>query len=656
MNCRKKKHKGTRTVKKYVDGGVTGDPKTVKELLARLNAFGVDDSDVVQTLPSLVSENTQPHGYTAPVIPGVTDNNPLIQTIDSPRVDRLSEVDEVKKADWSTILANPMQSWKHVSKNGFTRPTQAQLDAQGSNIYDSIMSMFNPASYVEAIKHMDSSLVAADQALLQGFEDGRLSPGDISNVLGNMSDAGMQALFLSMAPMAGKTWSSAIRELRKPVFGSQGAINLELNAENVYSVFPEAQTQIKDLAKNYVERYSAPSTIELADATTSINVALKEVEYSNILQHSIASTNATLSNQVANKVITPAEEAAAKAETKFFFEEKFKQEGFMEHLIKSQEASNRINPTKQKGVEQFGYIEIGQDGAPDFIAFDTPELAALKLYEMLTAPEGHDVLERAVLITQEQMNREHGTNWRGFYAPAREAQGMGFIDLKQTDWTRAYTEAEMGVLNTLSPAELLKTLVHERDHVMRVPFMKYLMDNWALTENTLLSNVDRNTAAIEGKDVLSGNIKVGTKLYDTWKTMGLTRRMEEDLLYALDPAEMGEKVSEIQQTWWRTEKGKNMSDWAYKWDAKMAQEAYDLWDNGNRNVMILLMKGANEKEKFQSLADLMNNMLAPAAAIVGTGAAVEAVADPQVGATKYNTGGFVANKKRPRGMNIKRLR
>lgn len=655
MKSCKKKHKGTRVVKKYAIGGVTGDPKNVEELLARLNAFGVDDSDVVQTLPSLVSENTQPHGYTAPVVPGVTDNNPLIRKIDPPRVDRLSEFDELEKADWSTILANPMQAWKYISKNGFTRPTQAELDAQGSNIYDGVMSMFNPFAYVEAVKGLDSSLTAADEALLSGIEDGSLSPGDISNVVGNLSDASMQALFLSMAPMGGRTLLGAAKELRRPVFRSQRVVNLELNAENVYSVLPEAQTQIKDLAKNYVERNSTPSTIELADATKLTNVALKEVEYTNILKSSIASTNATLGNQVAKKVITPAQEAQAKAETKLFYEEKFKQEGFMENLIKSQEASNRINPTKQKGVEQFGYVEIAQDGTPDIIAFDTPELAALKLYEMLTAPEGHDVLERAVLITQEQMNREHGMNWRGFYAPARDAQGMGFIDLKQTDWTRAYTEAEMGVLNTLSPKELLKTLVHERDHVMRVPFMKYLMDNWALTENTLLSDV-RRTAGIEGKDVLGGQIKVGTKLHDIHKTMGLTRKMEEDLLYALDPAEMGEKISEIQQTWWRTEQGKNMSDWAYKWDAKMAQEAYDLWDNGNRNVMILLMKGANEKEKFQSLADLMNNMLAPVATIVGTGAAVEAVADPQVGATKYNTGGFVVNKKRPRGMNIKRLR
>ena len=161
-----------------------------------------------------------PAGYTAPVIPGLTDNNPLIQLVDAPRNDRLSEFDEVKKADWSTILANPMQAWKHISKNGFTRPTQAELNAQGSNIYDGVMSMFNPAAYVEAVKGLDSSLTAADEALLSGIEDGRLSPGDLSKVIGDLSDAGMQALFLTIAPTAGKTLLGAAKELRRPALNT----------------------------------------------------------------------------------------------------------------------------------------------------------------------------------------------------------------------------------------------------------------------------------------------------------------------------------------------------------------------------------------------------------------------------------------------------
>jgi len=161
-----------------------------------------------------------PAGYTAPVIPGLTDNNPLIGLIDAPREDRLSEFDEVKKADWSTILANPMQAWEHISKNGFTRPTQAELDSQKHNIYDGITSMFNPAAYIEAVKGVDSSLTAADEALLSGMEDGSLSPGDLSKIMGNMSDAGLQALFLSMAPMGGRTLLGAAKELRRPALNT----------------------------------------------------------------------------------------------------------------------------------------------------------------------------------------------------------------------------------------------------------------------------------------------------------------------------------------------------------------------------------------------------------------------------------------------------
>jgi len=197
-------------IRKYQDGG------DVNDLLKMLNAFGSADPKDKELLSSLVSESTQPSGYTTPVLS--EDNK--IDLIHKP-AQITQGPDEVEKVDWSTMFANPMQMLKYTSKYGITRPTKAELDAQGSNIYDSITSMFNPSAYVEALKHMDTSLDAADQALLQGFKDGRLSPGDLSNIVGNLSDAGMQALFLSMAPMGGRTWASAIKELRRPALGAR---------------------------------------------------------------------------------------------------------------------------------------------------------------------------------------------------------------------------------------------------------------------------------------------------------------------------------------------------------------------------------------------------------------------------------------------------
>jgi len=198
----------------FKDGGSVKEPEGVEDLLAMLNAHGTPKDQ--GALSSLVSDSTQPSGYTPPVLP----EEKKIELIDKPA--QITQApDEVKKADWSTMFANPMQMLKYTGKYGMTRPTKAELDAQKSNIYDSITSMFNPSSYVEALKHMDTSLDSADQALLQGFKDGRLSPGDLSNVVGNLSDAGMQALFLSMAPMGGRTWASAIKELRRPALGAR---------------------------------------------------------------------------------------------------------------------------------------------------------------------------------------------------------------------------------------------------------------------------------------------------------------------------------------------------------------------------------------------------------------------------------------------------
>ncbi len=664
MNPSKKKHKGTRVIKKYANGG------DVNDLLSRLNAFEVDDSD-------LLSAAAQPEILDRPQVNMARLPQKDINLISKPLTNAESE--GVISPMYEGV--NPNASWMYAAMNNMS-PEVAQkwrdenpgTSPEGINM----MGVLGAAGYkglgvnLPGTGHVSGGVTVGDALNAYFLKEG--VEGGIKHIPEFMEDPTLQGArniawdaIYSLPSVVGLTKNVAIPFIKgfvnakKGVDPVRGAINLELNAENVYSVIPEAKTQIKALAEKAVNSSSASSTIKLADATTSTNVALKEAEYANRLKGSIASTNATLSNQVAKKVITPAQEAEMKAEAKLFYEEKFKQEGFMEHLLKSQVVATRINPTKQKGVQQFRYLEYDETGFPVPIPYDTPQLAANKLYEMLTAPEGHEVLEKAVMLTQEQMNKDHGKGWRGFYSPAREKTNLSFVELgyhKETDaWKRAYTEAEMGALNTLSPAELLKTLVHERDHVMRVPFMKYLMDNWALTEYTLLDGVLPNTAAIEGREVLAGQIKVGSPLYNmTQKMGGLSVKMEEDLLYSLDPAEMGEKVSEIQQTWWRTEKGKNMSDWAYKWDANLAREAYDLWDNGNRNVMILLMKGANEKEKFQSLADLMNNMLAPVATIIGTGAAVEAVADPQVGATQYNSGGFVAKKIKARGARLSKSR
>ena len=67
------------------------------------------------------------------------------------------------------------------------------------------------------------------------------------------------------------------------------------------------------------------------------------------------------------------------------------------------------------------------------------------------------------------------------------------------------------------------------------------------------------------------------------------------------------------------------------------------------------MKGKTEAEKFENLTNLLNNVLTPGLPIGGA-AVINAVADPQVGATQYNMGGFVTKKERPRGMNIRKLR
>ena len=243
-------------IKKYQNGG------DVNDLLKMLNAYKPQKD----TTP-LVSESTQPYGYTAPVLP--EENK--INLIDKPA--QITQApDEVKKADWSTMFANPLQMLKYTGKYGMTRPTKAELDAQGSNIYDSITSMFNPSAYVEALKHMGTSVDAADQALLQGFKDGRLSPGDLSNVVGNLSDAGMQALFLSMAPMASRTILSGVKgAFRQPTYAGSPSTTPLQQLAGTQEALPAAKVKAPKVKKKKYEPVSAYEESNVAATTIDIS-------------------------------------------------------------------------------------------------------------------------------------------------------------------------------------------------------------------------------------------------------------------------------------------------------------------------------------------------------------------------------------------------
>lgn len=628
MNCRKKKHKGTRTVKKYATGGVTGDPKTVKELLARLKAFGVDDSDWFdKTQNSLANSNA------------IKDFNSLpLSSYEMTEADR----NKTNEGDWAFDVAR--QSLIPESASMQLYGFEDGPISSGPPIDLALALGLGPMGGAAAINTGLTALGEAAYPFLEPIGAALTAELGVAGVtVENIVNAG----FASHGVTNG--WENIKAFVSDPSWAKAGDV-----AINLLEILPAAFTGIKNMSKLNKTNSVSPS-INLLDDTAETSVAIKEVENTAIVQSHINASLKVHSNRLAQGLITQDEFEVAAAKTLLYQQERMSKPGYLQHIINSIKspfiAEERLPsgmPTfessmaKQKGVSKFGYHEMVWNDVDQiydltFTPYDDPQTAYLKMIDLMTDPEAGSVLKAAVRMTQ----KEIGDNLRGLQIPSSSPY-----------WEDVYKGSKISYLENLSPEELLNVLVHEDNHARRVPFMEFLTDNWAVAQFTMIGDI-RPTQGLRG--VRDGIVGGGTELANVGKRTSMPyRTWEKQTTYMLEEVEVAARVEEIQQQWWLTEKGKNMDDWIYKWTPELAEEAYINW-NAN-HPLITLMRGQTDPEKFQNLANLMNNMLAPAAAIVGTKAAVEAVADPQVGATKYNTGGFVANKKRPRGMNIKRLR
>ena len=164
-------------------------------------------------LEPLVSESTQPVGYTEPVDPFSEPINII------PRPDTLSSIsdEEWEKSNqpisWLELFSDPMRAFRFYNQNQqfnaaanlpgyegrfepFRRPTKAEFEATGGRAMDFAGQVFNPATYMQTAVELDQDLTELDKTIIAAFEDGNLSGSDLDRVAGQLSDAGLKTLFL----------------------------------------------------------------------------------------------------------------------------------------------------------------------------------------------------------------------------------------------------------------------------------------------------------------------------------------------------------------------------------------------------------------------------------------------------------------------------
>ena len=192
-----KNFSGYTPVKKYSHGGLyhddDGNPvdKDGKPL----------PSNIPLTTDPLVSESTQPVGYTQPVI---SSDLKIFSRPDTLRGISDEEWEEqTAPISWANLLADPMKSMRWIISNPgfgirepFRRPTEFEFEQTGGSAMDFAGQFFNPVTYLQTAEDLAGDLSELDEIIIEGFKDGRFSPADMDRLGGQLSDAGLKTLFL----------------------------------------------------------------------------------------------------------------------------------------------------------------------------------------------------------------------------------------------------------------------------------------------------------------------------------------------------------------------------------------------------------------------------------------------------------------------------
>ena len=157
----------------------------------------------------LVSESTQPSGYTQPI--GLFSEP--INIIPRPAEITQASDDAFEPISWLELFSDPMRAFRFYNQNPqfnaaanlpgyegrfepFRRPTKAEFINTGGSAMDFAGQVFNPATYAQTAVELDQDLTELDRQIIAAFEDGRFSPADLDRVAGQLSDVGLKTLFL----------------------------------------------------------------------------------------------------------------------------------------------------------------------------------------------------------------------------------------------------------------------------------------------------------------------------------------------------------------------------------------------------------------------------------------------------------------------------
>jgi len=265
------------------------------------------------------------------------------------------------------------------------------------------------------------------------------------------------------------------------------------------------------------------------------------------------------------------------------------------------------------------------------------------------------------------------------------------------------SKTDIEVMDILTPEEFLSTLVHETGHNMLIPFLDQMADMQIIEMHTITSTVNypipgytnvtpiENLRAAYQRKLIDQEFTTGfqapligtdrpteilTKYVDNPRLKNIEGRMftEEDVYNLFDeiakPQEIQARLFQIRKEYDKiaTKKGIPFEKWQYSFTPKTAREAWQAFRDFKEfktmnpsgyeaDVLLDLMVGSTEAERFETLASLLNKTFFNPATLVGGTAAVATQADITGTTTQgpgLKRGGVVSKKKKRKGFRSKK--
>tara|TARA_B100000963_G_scaffold44223_2_gene32982 strand:- start:6506 stop:8635 length:2130 start_codon:yes stop_codon:yes gene_type:complete len=600
------------------------------------------------------------------------------------------------------VAAEPLKALEYysVDANKGRLPTRAEWDGfGGSNVLDAAVAMVNPAAYVSYAMQSEAGALALLPALRPAMNayqtalrsrgalapgqtriplDGRSTPINLSAGQDKTVQLALESAEVNNARVAlSQNLAQEVNEVQK--FGTTALERKQITDEvaDFYNRYLQTPGALEKLESQRAFMAAASKAIQRGDLedlfnSTEISAMMPPVEMFGGLSE--AKTKLIMqspyfigrSPKLVNKTQSPLAGRAYRinqeVKTPFLTGQEAPQDLYM---LRSR-AFTRADDGALEAKEVFySNTEPGRKAAAE---------ALIKNFQMAA----NESFKNQVLVTIEEMKASVGAAARGATDATSDItrnisdftkQPVEFIDgmpVQAGPFRYNFSEAQIKMLETLTPEEFVNTLTHETNHNILLPFLDQIADMSIIEMHTIGSRIDKpmfnafgkrlsETTPAEGfrsaQEIADNQTALEAEIQMLHPRVPASKIIEH-IDYLLMPYEVQARLWEIKKVYDKIalNKGMTIEDWQYQFTPETASEALTAWQDTKSlvegDIFENIFVGNSYQDKMGTLASVLNKTFTPAIGIGTAAVATQAKISSEEAPTMNKRGGLIKKKRR----------